>query len=153
MALAKEAFITSLLMSFGASECVERPYKYWLAKSCLPQAAVEQVLDLPFPAPTLDGVSGKREMHNATRKYFDVENRSRFPVCEGLCQAFQAKAVTEEIRDRFGARLSGTYLRVEMAQDTEGFWLEPHSDLGVKTFTMLLYLSKDAQHATLGTDI
>jgi hypothetical protein len=53
----------------------------------------------------------------------------------------------------FGARLDGTYLRLEYAQDTDGFWLEPHTDLGVKTFTMLLYLSADPSHSDLGTDI
>ena len=82
-----------------------------------------------------------------------MENRAQFPVCEGFCQAFQDKRVTDRIAEHFGARLAGTYLRVEAAQDTDGFWLEPHSDLGVKTFTMLLYMSKDPQHATLGTDI
>jgi len=29
----------------------------------------------------------------------------------------------------------------------------PHTDLGVKLFTMLLYMSKDQNHAGLGTDI
>ena len=49
--------------------------------------------------------------------------------------------------------LGGSYLRLEYAQDTNGFWLEPHTDLGVKVFTMLLYLSADPQHSGLGTDI
>jgi hypothetical protein len=47
----------------------------------------------------------------------------------------------------------GTYLRIEFAQDIDGFWLEPHTDLGVKVFTMLLYVSKDQRHRDLGTDI
>jgi hypothetical protein len=33
--------------------------------------------------------------------------------------------------------------RVEYAQDVDGFWLEPHTGLGVKTFTTLLYLSTE----------
>jgi hypothetical protein len=53
----------------------------------------------------------------------------------------------------FGTDLRGTYLRIEFAQDTDGFWLEPHTDLGVKLFTMLLYVSKDESHSDLGTDI
>src|SRR5690606_3520048 len=39
------------------------------------------------------------------------------------------------------------------AQDTNGFWLEPHTDLGVKLFTLLLYASREPSHADLGTDI
>ena len=74
-------------------------------------------------------------------------------MCEGFCQAFQDKRVTDKIAGVFGSKLAGSYLRVEYGQDTDGFWLEPHTDLGVKMFTMLLYMSKDPQHKTLGTDI
>jgi len=153
MAITKEAFVSALLESIASSKRSETPYRHWFLQRCLPDDAVDQILALPFPAPALDGVSGKRELHNNTRKYFDAENRGRFPVCEGFCQAFQDKRVIDRIADHFGARLTGTYLRVESAQDIDGFWLEPHSDLGVKTFTMLLYISKDPQHGTLGTDI
>jgi hypothetical protein len=153
MAITKEAFVTALLASIESSERNETPYRHWFLQHCLPDDALDEILALPFPAPALGGVSGKRELHNNTRKYFDIENRAQHPVCEGFCQAFQDKRVTDKIASHFGAKLGGTYLRVEAAQDTNGFWLEPHSDLGVKTFTMLLYMSKDPQHRGLGTDI
>ena len=87
-------------------------------------------------------------MHNATRKYFDRENAAAFPVCKAFNDAFQDKRTTGTIERIFGTKLGGTYLRVEYAQDIDGFWLEPHTDLGVKVFTMLLYLSKDPGHRT-----
>lgn len=153
MAITKDAFVSSLLESIATSQRTDRPYRHWSLQACLPADAAELILTLPFPPPDLGGQSGKREIHNATRRYFDVENRAKFPVCEGFCQAFQDKRVTDRITRHFGSKLTGSYLRVEYAQDTDGFWLEPHTDLGVKTFTMLLYLSKDAQHRGLGTDI
>jgi len=131
----------------------EQPYRHWTLKGCLPCDSVEDIVALPFEAPSLDGVSGKRELHNKTRKYFDVENRRRFPVCEAVAQAFQDGRVTSHIERAFSTDLKGTYLRIEFAQDVDGFWLEPHTDLGVKVFTMLLYLSKDESHRYLGTDI
>ena len=149
----KEAFVAALLSTIETSTQSETPYRHWFLRRCLPDEAVAPIQTLPFPAPALDGVSGRRELHNATRKYFDVENRARFPVCESFCQAFQDERVTARIAEHFGTCLAGTYLRVEYAQDTDGFWLEPHTDLGVKAFTMLLYMSDDPQHATLGTDI
>jgi hypothetical protein len=153
MAITKDAFVASLLESFSGARRKEEPYRHWFLDKCLPVDAVDPILALPFQAPDLGGVSGKRELHNATRRYFDVENRAEFPVCEAFCQAFQDSRVTDKIAGHFGSRLAGTYLRVEYGQDTDGFWLEPHTDLGVKMFTMLLYMSKDAQHRTLGTDI
>ena len=151
--ITKDKIIATLRASVQGGGRVEQPYRHWLLRACLPEEAVEQILALPFEAPALDGVSGKRELHNATRRYFDEPNRQRFPVCEAFCQAFQERALTQMLADHFGATLAGTFLRVEFAQDIDGFWLEPHTDLGVKSFTMLLYLSKDPRHASLGTDI
>jgi hypothetical protein len=153
MAITKEAFVSAMLESIATSEQHETPYRHWLLDRCLPEDALDEVLALPFPAPALGGVSGRRELHNATRRYFDAENRVLYPVCAGLCDAFQDERVTGRIAQHFGARLGGSFLRVEYAQDTGGFWLEPHTDLGVKAFTMLLYMSGHPQHATLGTDI
>ena len=153
MTISSDAIIASLLKSFAAGKCAEQPYRHWLLKECVPADVVDGITALPFPAPALAGVSGKREIHNATRKYFDVENRAGHPVVSAFADAFQAKAVTGAIEKTFGTRLGGTYLRLEYAQDTDGFWLEPHTDLGVKVFTMLLYLSRDASHSNLGTDI
>ena len=149
----QEAVVSTLLESIETGKQSEWPYRSWFVEKCLPAPAIGDLLALPFEAPSLQGISGKRELHNATRKYFDGENQARFPVCAAFCAAFQDRRVTDRIANRFGARLSGSYLRVEYAQDIDGFWLEPHTDLGVKVFTMLAYLSKDPSHSDLGTDI
>ena len=149
----KDAVVSTLLESIEVAKQSEWPYRSWVVTECLPQETMASLLALPFEAPALDGVSGKRELHNATRRYFDAENQQQFSVCSRFCAAFQDPRVTDRIASRFGAKLSGTYLRVEYAQDIDGFWLEPHTDLGVKSFTLLLYLSKDPSHKDLGTDI
>jgi len=145
--------VRNFIKSIDSAKRSEQPYRNWSLTACLPGDTVDDILALPFDAPSLDGVSGKRELHNNTRRYFDVDNRKHFPVCEAVAQAFQDKRVTSHIEKVFGTDLKGTYLRMEFAQDIDGFWLEPHSDLGVKLFTMLLYLSKDPRHQDLGTDI
>ena len=153
MATTSGAVVETLLASFAQSKRNPAPYPHWFLEKCLPQPAADEITELPFPAPELGGVSGKREVHNATRKYFDAENKAKHPVCNAFCEAFQDKRVTDAIENTFGSKLPGSYLRVEYAQDIDGFWLEPHTDLGVKVFTMLVYLSKDESHTDLGTDI
>ena len=148
-----EDVVETFVKSVDCSKRSEQPYRHWILRGCFPADSVDDVLALPFDAPSLDGVSGKRELHNNTRKYFDVENRKNFPVCEAIAKAFQDERVTSHIEKVFGTDLEGTYLRIEFAQDIDGFWLEPHTDLGVKVFTMLVYLSKDESHTDLGTDI
>jgi len=145
--------VRTFINSIDSAKRADQPYRNWSLTGCLPEDTVDDILALPFEAPSLDGVSGKRELHNNTRKYFDVDNRKLFPVCEAVAQAFQDKRITSHIEKVFGTNLKGTYLRIEFAQDIDGFWLEPHTDLGVKLFTFLLYLSDDQRHADLGTDI
>lgn len=142
-----------LLSSFAAPTRRDTPYTHWLVRNCLPQTVIDQVIDLPLAAPDLGSVSGKRELHNDSRKYFDVGNRNRFPCVAATARAFQNPQVTSAISKIFGVSLKNSYLRIEFAQDRDGFWLEPHTDIGVKAFTYLLYLSKDRSHFTLGTDI
>jgi hypothetical protein len=153
MAGSVEATKASLLASFAAGKKSATPYTHWFVENCLPPDVVDQCLGLPFPAPGLGGVSGKRELHNATRKYFDAENRAKFSFVDDVANALQAPEVTGAVEKTFGTSVKGTYLRIEFAQDIDGFWLEPHTDLGVKKFTFLLYISKDEAHKGLGTDI
>lgn len=153
MTLSSASVENSLQESFAGAWRTDHPYRHWFLSSCLPERVLDDVIALPFPAPALDGISGKREVHNATRKYFDVDNRKKFASVAAVADAFQSPTVTGAVQRVFGTRLGGSYLRIEYAQDIEGFWLEPHTDLGVKVFTCLLYLSKDAEHADLGTDI
>ncbi|MCW6511145.1 2OG-Fe(II) oxygenase [Lichenifustis flavocetrariae] len=129
------------------------PYPHYLVDGLFPKHVADELADLPFAAPALDGVSGKRELHNDTRSYFDEANMGRFPVMADVAEALQTPEVIALFSKAFDAPLDNTYLRLEYAQDIDGFWLEPHTDLGVKKFTCLIYLSQGPGHELLGTDI
>ena len=75
---------------------------------------------------------------------------ARLPLMRDVADAFQAPAVTSAVHDVCGAPIDRTFLRIEYALDTEGFWLEPHTDIGVKKFTCFIYL---VGADDLGTDI
>ena len=61
--------------------------------------------------------------------------------------------MVQHLEEYFSAQLDDTFLRIEYACDTTGFWLQPHTDLGVKRLTILHYISDDADQSDLGTDI
>jgi len=143
----------SLRASFHSAPAAATPYTHWIARAVLPDDVAADICALPFPAPLLEGESGKRDNHNASRTYFDSACQVAHPVAAAVAEAFQSGEIITLLEDTFGASLENTYLRAEYAQDVDGFWLEPHSDLGVKRFTLLLYLSDDPRHASLGTDI
>ncbi len=153
MTFTADAVIAAMQHAMETSKRADQPYKNWQLSNCLPGDMAEAFLALPFPAPELGGVSGKRELHNGTRKYFDAENAATYPEIAAFNAAFLDPRLTRHMATFFGTDLRGSYLRVEYAQDTDDFWLEPHTDLGVKMFTFLVYLSKDEAHKDLGTDI
>lgn len=150
---AVEGVVASLTASLVGAQRVESPYRHWLLADVFPPAVADELAELPFPVPELAGVSGARDLHNATRQYFDAENMAKQPVCRALAEAFQLPSTVGFLERSLGAPLAGSSLRIEYAQDIDGFWLAPHTDLGVKKLTFLYYLSDEAGHADLGTDI
>ncbi len=143
----------SLAAALEAASRDETPYRHWTVRDVFPADLAARLLTLPFSPPDLHGVSGKRELHNDQRHYFDTANTERFVECAAVADAFQSQETARRIEAATGADLAGSYVRLEYAQDTDGFWLEPHTDLGVKRFTMLIYLAEGADQADLGTDI
>ena len=137
----------------AARRSVSRPYTHHLLDDVFPADVTQALAELPFAPPVLDGVSGKRELHNDQRSYFDRVGVARFPIMGAVAEALQSTRVTQTINEAFAADIDDTFLRLEYAQDVDGFWLQPHTDLGVKKFTCLIYLSDGPGHETLGTDI
>ena len=131
----------------------ELPFRHWTVSAVLPPASCEAVLALPFAVPEMAGIAGRRETINSQRSFFSAESRTRFPVCEAVAQAFQAPQTVALIERLCAANLAGASLRIEYALDSDGFWLEPHTDIGAKLFTMLIYLSPHADAADWGTDL
>jgi hypothetical protein len=138
--------------SLANAERHERPYRNWRLHDVLPDAVAREIADLPFAPTKLDGVSGRRELHNDDRRYFAADVLDQHPVTRRVAEAFQRPEVVGAFARHTGAKLDGTYLRLEYTLDADGFWLEPHTDLGVKALTFLIQLPAEGQ-ADLGTDI
>jgi hypothetical protein len=146
------AIKTAISASLARSARSETPYRHWILSEFFPDPVVAALFQLPFKAPPLDGISGERELHNDSRTYFDDDNIARRPVCAAVAKAFHDVDTVATIAAATGADLDGCYLRIEFAQDVDGFWLRPHTDLGVKRLTLLYYLAEPGQEE-LGTDI
>ncbi|MEJ2552784.1 MAG: 2OG-Fe(II) oxygenase [Gammaproteobacteria bacterium] len=142
-----------LLASLTDSVRDDSPYPHWLLQRCLPEEVVDAVAGLPIPPAHIDDTQGRRETHNDSRIHFGLQYRRGHAMMDTLARVFQSAAVTDALRATTGASLSGTSLRIEYCQDTDGFWLEPHTDIGVKKFTMLIYLNREPQGSDWGTDI
>ncbi len=136
-----------------SAEMTEAPYRHWIWRDVFPEAVVQSLSTLPFPKPELHGVSGKRELHNESRHYFDAANNARFEACDRVARLFQADETVKLLQDATGADLSDTNIRIEYTLDADCFWLQPHTDLGVKRITILFYMPDAPDQEDLGTDI
>lgn len=142
-----------VLQCFAECKHIAVPYDHWLLADVLPLGVVRAITKLPFAPPQAVIYSGRRETNNASRTYFTPENQRLYPACAAVAGAFNAPIVRAALEKLTGADLSTGHLRVEYCQDEDGFWLEPHRDIGVKLFTMLVYLSDDPALHDAGTDI
>lgn len=142
-----------MLDSLAHARHFQSPYDYWLLASILPSDMIEAIVDLPFDPPVAPLFDGRRESNNSTRIYFTPENQDKFPVCREVVDLFSDPAVISAMESMTGTLFSKGLLRIEYCQDRDGFWLEPHLDISVKYFTMLVYLSGEPELYDAGTDI
>jgi hypothetical protein len=132
------------------STAIEGPWVHWQIAEAFPGEVLRELVKLPLSPAIPGGPSGRREYHKESRIYFDRANMARFPGMRRVAEALQSPAVVSAVSETFGAPLDQTLLRIEYALDMDGFWLEPHTDIGAKKFTCFVYLDGAGD---LGTDI
>jgi len=131
----------------------EVPFRHWLLDHVLPPFLADSLVALPFAPPAIGDTGGRRETNNATRRFVTPAERKDFPACAALADLLQDRPAVDLIEATCGRSLASTYLRIEYCLDTDGFWLEPHTDIAAKRFTMLIYLSTHPDAAEWGTDL
>lgn len=142
-----------LASALRAAERHEAPFRHWTLRDVLPAGLCDAVRALPYDPPVIADTRGRRETHNSTRVFCGTRDQAAHPACAMLAALFQDAATVGRLEALCGVSLSGSFLRVEYCLDTDGFWLEPHTDIGAKRFTMLVYLSTEPGSEAWGTDL
>jgi len=145
--------INHLLNALEQVNVQEAPYQHFLISDLFDSQLVDDVLEIPFVPLELNYEAGSREEFNNVRRYFNPEVIETFPAAERMAELFLSPEIIGKIEEMGNVILKDSLLRIEYAIDTDKFWLKPHSDLGVKLVTILIYLSKDADAQGWGTDI
>ena len=142
----------ALACRIEAAKFYPKPFPNWRFASLFPERVAAALAALPYDPTPLGGVSGRRELHNEHRRYFAGDTLREHVFAREVAEAFQSARVVQAIMLLTGALLVGAFLRIEYAVDLDGFWLEPHTDLGVKAFSLLIQLASPGQE-DLGTDL
>jgi hypothetical protein len=142
-----------LLRSLASAEEGREPFRHWTFRDVLPAEIAGEIRSLPFAAPEIGDTAGRRETHNTSRLFFGTRAQARHPVCAVVAAAYQDERTIARLESLCDVSLSGSFLRIEYCLDTPGFWLEPHTDIGAKLFTHLVYLSTEPGSEAWGTDL
>jgi len=129
------------------------PFPHWHIPDFLPADVAQAIIELPIDYVPVSETYGKRDSHNELRQFFSPDKQALYPVCEAMAHAFQMPRTVYALQDICHTSFFGNSLRIEYCQDNEGFWLEPHTDIGAKVFTLVLYLTPGAEGLNMGTDI
>ncbi len=129
-----------------------QPYRHWRLAGVLPEAAIDALNERPLAPPSWQGADGRRAWNNE-RVFVDPAMQREVPETAALAEALQSPDMLAAVEDRCGLDLTGLYLRIEYCMDSQGFWLEPHTDLGVKWLTLQVYCARDPQASAWGTSI
>lgn len=130
------------------------PYPHWMMDSVLTPEACDALVEWDPGAQARAGdVGGRRETRNKARVFVDKAKRAEDARLDRMAHVLNSAEVRQAFADYCGAQLDGAALRLELCLDTDGFWLEPHTDIGAKKLTLLISLSQDDNAEDWGTDL
>lgn len=145
--------VSSLIRCLTAARAETAPYRYWLMQRVLPLKVAFAIACLPIAPAEIGETLGRRDSHNESRLFLAADMQRRFSICHDVAEAFQDPSTVAMIEKITDAKLEGAFLRIEFCQDTQGFWLAPHRDIGAKLFTLQIFLSPTPKARAWGTDI
>lgn len=130
------------------------PFRHWTLENVLPAGACDALLAWnPDESHLAGDTGGRRDTRNAARVFVEPEARARDTRLDVLARMFDSQEGRKAITELCGTSLDDTALRLELSLDTDGFWLEPHTDIGAKKLTLLVPLSVHPEAEEWGTDL
>ena len=98
---------------------------------------------------------GVEKQNHKFRAYITNENRSEYPELVSFIKELQSKPIREMIAKMVGNKdnFANSYVRLEVLNDTKGFWLKPHCDIPEKLISSLIYVNQTGENVSLGTDL
>jgi hypothetical protein len=144
--------VRHMARAIGEAWRFDEPYPHWVLHDALPAALAAGIRALPV-APSLHNASGQRASCNALRQFCSQQAQTAHAEWTELAALVDHPASIRAIDALRGTALGGSSLRIEYCLDMDGFWLEPHTGIGVKRFTMVLNLSDDPGCEAWGTDV
>jgi len=155
-------FHQPLLNSLRNAQKHDTPWEYFTFGQCLNEAQIEEIrgADIERSGVLHDGTrsgykDGVEKQNHSLREYITIHNRSKYPNLVNFIREMQGLPVRKEFAKLVGNKdnFANSYVRVEILNDTKGFYLKPHCDIPEKLISSLIYVNQTGENISLGTDL
>tara|TARA_Y100000591_G_scaffold297203_1_gene288001 strand:- start:210 stop:875 length:666 start_codon:yes stop_codon:yes gene_type:complete len=146
------------------------PFDHWEYSNALSDDAILEIINADIPdvskhnlnydgTRAIDGGAAEFREGIASggkaikfRCFVTKENASQFPSLVKFINELQSKKTHETISKMINKNLNGSYVRLEVICDREGFWLKPHCDIKEKLMSSIVFVNLHNESENLGTD-
>ena len=138
------------------------PEEYFTFGQCLTPQQIDEIktADINRTQVLNDGTrsgykDGVGKQNDKFREYITKENAGKYPELVKFIKELQTEPIRSMIAKLVGNKENfiGSYVRLEVLNDTQGFWLKPHCDIPEKLISSLIYINDTAEDISLGTDL
>ena len=153
---------TRLFESLSKATRHDNPWEYYTFGQSLSPQQIDEIknADINRDGVLHDGTrsgykEGVEKQNHKLREYITKENADKYPALTEFIEELQSKPIREIIAKMVGNKeeFKGSYVRLEVLNDTKGFYLKPHCDIPEKLISSLIYINQTGENVNLGTDL
>jgi len=138
------------------------PWEHYLFGQALTEAQIKEIREAEIDRTGVlhDGTrsgykDGTGRQNDKLREYITKDNCHKYPELIKLINELRDIENRKIIAGMTGNtnNFEDAYIRLEVLNDTEGFYLKPHCDIPEKLISSLIYVNETAEDVSLGTDL
>ena len=136
-------------MKFRNKQCSTNPFEHYTFTEffCEKELADIDKIKLSNHTASLNGA----RTTNSNRFFVDKENMWSNSALNRTVDFFLRDEIIDMFEKESNIKIRGNYLRIELIEDSEKSWLEPHVDISEKIMSFLVYLNNTEESESIGT--
>ena len=136
-------------MKFRNKQCIINPFQHYIFTDffCDKELADIENIKIDDHSASLDG----ERASNGNRFFVNKENMWSSSALNRIVDFFLRDETINMFESESNVKIRGNYLRIELIEDKEKSWLEPHVDINEKIMSFLVYLNTTDESPDIGT--
>jgi len=136
-------------MKFKNKQCSSNPFQHYTFTNffCDKELADIENIKIDDHSASLDG----ERASNGNRFFVNKDNMWSSSALNRIVDFFLRDNIINMFEAESNVKIRGNYLRIELIEDKEKSWLEPHVDINEKIMSFIVYLNNTDESSDIGT--